>query len=337
MGMYISSQSSCDFTTVTIIGESEDEGTIEEIIQNYYDHEDGETTPRFERTQYSVFKIWNQYNIMEDIKRGPYSKKSPIRRIQLLDTPGEKEQNRIQRIRACTHQRPLRNKDQYAVFKIWNQYNILEDIKRGPYSKKSLICRDLDNSTSNILIPLDSWTSGLLVYKLPLSGHLADYDVLYDKVPIFCDNTSAIVISNNPVLHSRTKHIDIRYHFIRDHILKGDIELYFVPTDLQLADIITKSLAEPSFTRLIAELGMLNIDKEVNAGSIANKSLSETTVQTVDQPKASTDKRSNNKKIPSSSKPKTCKNARQPKSKKPVAETQHAEKSVATANATKSL
>ncbi|GJU72137.1 retrovirus-related pol polyprotein from transposon TNT 1-94 [Tanacetum coccineum] len=79
-------------------------------------------------------------------------------------------------------------------------------------------------------------------------------------VPIFCDNTSAIVISNNPVLHSRTKHIDIRYHFIRDHILKGDIELHFIPTEYQLADIFTKPLDEPTFTRLKAELGMLNID-----------------------------------------------------------------------------
>ncbi|GJV77158.1 retrovirus-related pol polyprotein from transposon TNT 1-94 [Tanacetum coccineum] len=68
----------------------------------------------------------------------------------------------------------------------------------------------------------------------------------------------AIVISNNLVLHSRTKHIDIRYHFIRDHILKGDIELHFVPTELQLADIFTKPLAKPSFTRLVAELGNLN-------------------------------------------------------------------------------
>ncbi|GJV20641.1 retrovirus-related pol polyprotein from transposon TNT 1-94 [Tanacetum coccineum] len=85
-----------------------------------------------------------------------------------------------------------------------------------------------------------------------------------EYVPIFCDNTSAISISNNPVLHSRTKHIDIRYHFIRDHILKGDIELHFVPTDLQLADIFTKPLAEPSFTRLVAELGMLNIISEVS-------------------------------------------------------------------------
>ncbi|GJW44022.1 hypothetical protein Tco_0072821 [Tanacetum coccineum] len=70
----------------------------------------------------------------------------------------------------------------------------------------------------------------------------------------------AIAISNNPVLHSRTKHIDIRYHFIRDHILKGDIELHFIPTEYQLADIFTKPLDEPTFTRLKAELGILNID-----------------------------------------------------------------------------
>ncbi|GJX29447.1 retrovirus-related pol polyprotein from transposon TNT 1-94 [Tanacetum coccineum] len=96
-----------------------------------------------------------------------------------------------------------------------------------------------------------------------IKSQLADYDVLYDNVPIFCDNASAIAISNNPVLHSRTQHIDIRYHFIRDHILKGDIELHFVPTDMQLADIFIKPLAEPSFTRLVAELDMLNIEKEV--------------------------------------------------------------------------
>ncbi|GJU41173.1 retrovirus-related pol polyprotein from transposon TNT 1-94 [Tanacetum coccineum] len=57
-----------------------------------------------------------------------------------------------------------------------------------------------------------------------------------------------------------TKHIVIRYHFIKDHILKGDIELHFIPTEYQLADIFTKPLDEPTFTRLEAELGMLNID-----------------------------------------------------------------------------
>ncbi|GJW17669.1 retrovirus-related pol polyprotein from transposon TNT 1-94 [Tanacetum coccineum] len=105
---------------------------------------------------------------------------------------------------------------------------------------------------------------GCCAQVLWIKSRLADYDVLYDKVPIFCDNTSAIAISNNPVLHSRTKHIDIRYHFIRDHILKGDIKIHFVPTDLQLADIFTKPLVEPSFTRLVAELGMLNIEKHVS-------------------------------------------------------------------------
>ncbi|GKB69149.1 retrovirus-related pol polyprotein from transposon TNT 1-94 [Tanacetum coccineum] len=56
------------------------------------------------------------------------------------------------------------------------------------------------------------------------------------------------------ILYSRTKHIDIRYHFIRDHILKGNIELHFIPTEYQLADIFTKPLDEPTFTRLKAEL-----------------------------------------------------------------------------------
>nr|GEV05098.1 retrovirus-related Pol polyprotein from transposon TNT 1-94 [Tanacetum cinerariifolium] len=95
--------------------------------------------------------------------------------------------------------------------------------------------------------------AGCCAQVLWIKSQLANYDILYDKMPIFCDNTSAIAISNNPLLHSRTKHIDIMYHFIRDHILKGDIELHFVPTDLQLADIFTKPLAEPCFTRLIAE------------------------------------------------------------------------------------
>ncbi|GJR71748.1 hypothetical protein Tco_0084113 [Tanacetum coccineum] len=64
---------------------------------------------------------------------------------------------------------------QYAVFKIWNQYNILEDIKRGPYSKKYPIRRNLDNSTNNVLIPLDSWTSGLLVKTDDLNTTMEEY------------------------------------------------------------------------------------------------------------------------------------------------------------------
>ncbi|GKC57339.1 retrovirus-related pol polyprotein from transposon TNT 1-94 [Tanacetum coccineum] len=79
-----------------------------------------------------------------------------------------------------------------------------------------------------------------------MKSQLTNYDIIYERVLIFCDNTSAIAISNNPVLHSRIKHIDIRYHFIRDHVLKGDIELHFIPTQYQLADIFTKPLDEPT-------------------------------------------------------------------------------------------
>nr|GEY17491.1 retrovirus-related Pol polyprotein from transposon TNT 1-94 [Tanacetum cinerariifolium] len=68
--------------------------------------------------------------------------------------------------------------------------------------------------------------------------------LFYDKVPIYCDSKSAIAISCNPIQHTRTKHIDVRYHFIKDHIEKETIELYFVGTEYQLADLFTKSLPE---------------------------------------------------------------------------------------------
>ncbi|GKA05728.1 hypothetical protein Tco_0684848 [Tanacetum coccineum] len=96
--------------------------------------------------------------------------------------------------------------------------------------------------------------AGCCANILWMNSQLTYYDIIYEKVPIFCDITNAIAISNNPVLHSRTKHIDIRYHFIRDYILKGDIELHFIPSQYQLADIFTKPLDEPTFKRLIVEL-----------------------------------------------------------------------------------
>ncbi|GJZ16121.1 hypothetical protein Tco_0551798 [Tanacetum coccineum] len=113
--------------------------------------------------------------------------------------------------------------------------------------------------------------AGCCANILWMKSQLTDYDIIYKKVPIFCDNTSAIAISNNLVLHSRTKHIDIRYHFIRDHILKGDVELHFIPTQYQLADIFTKPLDEPTFKRLIVKLGMLNIDSKPEASVLSEE------------------------------------------------------------------
>ncbi|GJR27212.1 retrovirus-related pol polyprotein from transposon TNT 1-94 [Tanacetum coccineum] len=88
--------------------------------------------------------------------------------------------------------------------------------------------------------------AGCCANILWMKSQLSDYDIHYKMVPIFCDNISAISISNDLVLHSKTKHIDIRYHFIRDLILKGDIELHFIPTEYQLANIFTKPLDEPT-------------------------------------------------------------------------------------------
>jgi hypothetical protein len=86
---------------------------------------------------------------------------------------------------------------------------------------------------------------------------LRDYDYKLTKVPLLCDNESAIRMADNPVEHSCTRHIAIRYHFLRDHQQRGDIEIAYVSTKEQLADIFTKPLDEKTFTKLWHELKFL--------------------------------------------------------------------------------
>ena len=88
---------------------------------------------------------------------------------------------------------------------------------------------------------------------------LQDFGLNFGCTSILCDNTSAICLSKNPIQHSRTKHIEIRHHFIRDHIQKGDIVLKFIPTENQLADIFTKPLSEDQFCKIRRELGILDV------------------------------------------------------------------------------
>jgi hypothetical protein len=78
------------------------------------------------------------------------------------------------------------------------------------------------------------------------------------KVPLLCENESAIRLADNPVEHSRTKHIDIRHHFLRDHQQKGDIDIFHISIENQLADIFTKPLDEKTFYRLRSELNVLD-------------------------------------------------------------------------------
>jgi hypothetical protein len=65
-----------------------------------------------------------------------------------------------------------------------------------------------------------------------------------NHIPLLCDNESAINIAYNPYEHCRTKHIDIRHHFLRDHVIKWDIVISHIETNNQLADIFTKPLDE---------------------------------------------------------------------------------------------
>jgi hypothetical protein len=87
---------------------------------------------------------------------------------------------------------------------------------------------------------------------------LRDYGYNLSKIPLLCDNESAIRMADNPVEHSRTKHTAIWYHFLRDHQQRGDIEIVYVSTIDQLADIFTKPLDEKVFTKLRNELNILD-------------------------------------------------------------------------------
>ena len=83
---------------------------------------------------------------------------------------------------------------------------------------------------------------------------MSDFGEECSQVPLFCDSTSAISVAKNLALHSKMKHIEVRYHFLRDNVEKGNISLSYVPTQDQLADIFTKPLDQVTFTRLRGEL-----------------------------------------------------------------------------------
>jgi hypothetical protein len=79
---------------------------------------------------------------------------------------------------------------------------------------------------------------------------MRDYGVTYKSVPLMCDISSAICLAHNPVFHRRAKHIKVRHHFLRDHVENEEIEIKFIDTERQLADIFTKLLDSSYFAPL---------------------------------------------------------------------------------------
>nr|GFA31681.1 copia protein [Tanacetum cinerariifolium] len=140
-------------------------------------------------------------------------------------------------------------------------------------------CQDTRRSTSGIAQflgdKLVSWSSkkqqstaisttkveyiamfGCCAQILWMRSQLTDYGFDFNKITLYCDNHSAIVLCCNNVQHSRSKHIDIRHHFIREKVERGVVELYFVSMDYQLADIFTKALPRQRFEFILPRLGM---------------------------------------------------------------------------------
>ncbi|GJY35419.1 hypothetical protein Tco_0420797 [Tanacetum coccineum] len=113
-------------------------------------------------------------------------------------------------------------------------------------------CQDTRRSTSGSAMFLGDKCCAQILW---MWSQLSDYGFAYNHVPLYCDNKSAISLCCNNVQHSRSKHIDIRHHFIREQVENGLVELYFMRTEYQLADIFTKACPENdlnSFSRGLA-------------------------------------------------------------------------------------
>lgn len=92
-----------------------------------------------------------------------------------------------------------------------------------------------------------------------MKGLLAEMEENTGTITIFCDNSSAIKLSKNPVMHRRTKHIDIRYHYLRELVEKQVVELEFCGTKQQIADGMTKPVKEAAFNEIRTVMGVCGV------------------------------------------------------------------------------
>ncbi|GKA08630.1 copia protein [Tanacetum coccineum] len=126
-------------------------------------------------------------------------------------------------------------------------------------------CQDTRRNTSGSAQFLDAEYIALsrcCAQILWMRLQLTDYGFQFNKIPLYCNNKSAIALCCNNVQHSRAKHTDVRYHFIKEQVENVIVELYFVWTKYQLANIFTKPLPRERFDFLIEKLGMRSMSLE---------------------------------------------------------------------------
>jgi hypothetical protein len=85
---------------------------------------------------------------------------------------------------------------------------------------------------------------------------MRDFGVRFERVPLMCDNTSVISVAKNPVFRKKMRHVERRHHFLRDHVEKGSIEMGYIDTERELADIFTKPLDSSRFADLWGVIGV---------------------------------------------------------------------------------
>jgi hypothetical protein len=88
------------------------------------------------------------------------------------------------------------------------------------------------------------------------------FDIVMETTYILCDNQSCVKLSENPLFHDNSKHIEIRYNYIRDMVQKGAVRLQYVATNEQVADVLTKSLSRTKFEYFGDKLGIVPLQRE---------------------------------------------------------------------------
>ncbi|GKC91581.1 hypothetical protein Tco_1152230 [Tanacetum coccineum] len=122
-------------------------------------------------------------------------------------------------------------------------------------------CQDTRRSTSGKAEYIA--LSGCCAQVLWMRTQLTDYGIGFNKIPMYGNNKSVIALCCNNIQHARSKHIDIRFHFIKEQVENGVVELYFVNMEYQLVDIFTKSLGKERIKFHINKLGMRSFTPEI--------------------------------------------------------------------------